>query len=158
MAWGAAARVTGKVAARQMAKAAVRNAARAGARSVANQARTVARQGLRNTGRQLYRSAANTRAGRGLGRAATSASRFGAKMRPYMSDAVQYSQVAAGMAPYILDATRGTPAAGLGEGAAKIARDDTAYDVGGVKLTRKEIMAELAKAEKALAAMNTTSK
>ena len=157
MAYGVVARAGGRMAAKQLVKAAVRNAARTGARSVANSARNVARQGLRNTGRQLYRSAANSRVGRGLGRAADSAKRFGAKVRPYMSDAVQYSQVAAGMAPYILEATMGTPAEGLGASAASIARDDTQYEVGGVRLTRKEIMEELAEAEKALAAMNTTS-
>ena len=145
------------MAAKQLVKAAVKNAVRAGAQSVANSARTVACQGLRNTGRQLYRSAANSHVGRGLGRAAESTRSFGAKVCPYMSNAVQYSQVAAGMAPYILDATRGTPAAGLGASAAAIAWDDTQYEVGGVQLTCKEIMEELAKAEKALAAMNTNS-
>ena len=60
------------------------------------------------------------------------------------------SQVAAGLAPYFADygGTRGKQVAA-------VLSDETKYKVGNKSMSRKELMEELAKAEKAMEAMET---
>ena len=162
MAGAAIARKAGTMAAKQAVRGAVRGAQQA-ARNVARQgmnasrraAQNAAQQGVKNyaqqAGKGAWKAAAKSAPGRALGRTVGTARRVGARVRPLLGDIAQMSQVAAGLAPYLAD--YGGP---RGKQVAAVLSDETKYNVGGKSMSRKELMEELAKAEKAMAAMETT--
>ena len=159
MAIGAVARRGAQMALRQGARQAARSAATAARGAARNAMATsrraatnAARQGVKNYARDgaksAWKAAAKSAPGRAVGRTAGAARRVGARARPILTDIGQASQIAAAMAPYIADygGTRGKQVA-------TVLSDDTRYKVGGKSMSRKELLEELAKADKAMGAM-----
>ena len=161
MAGAAVARKMGTMAAKSAVRGAVRgaqtaarNAARQGMNASRRAAQNAAQQGVKNyaqqAGKNAWKAAAKSRPGRVLGRTVGGARRAGARIRPMLGDIAQMSQVAAGIAPYFADY-----GGARGKQVAAVLSDDTKYTVGGKSMSRKELMEELAKAEKAMEGMET---
>ena len=156
------ARQAGRMAAKQAVRGAVRgaqqaakNAARQGLNAGRRAAQNAAQQGAKNyaqqAGKNAWKAAAKSRPGRVLGRTVGGARRVGAHVRPLLGDIAQMSQVAAGIAPYFADY-----GGGRGKQVAAVLSDETKYTVGGKLMSRKELMEELSKAEKAMASLETS--
>ena len=159
---GAAGRKIGSMAFKQAVRGAARGAG-AAARNAATRsmaagrraAASAARQGVKNYARdgakQAWKAAAKSAPGRVVGKTVGGARRVGARVRPILGDIAQMSQVAAGLAPYV--ASYGGD---KGKKVAMIMDENKKYNVGGRSMSRKELMEELAKADKAMAALEAT--
>lgn len=136
------------------AQQAARNAARQGINAGRRQAAKAARMGAKNYlqagGRNMARAAARSKPGRALSRGYQQLQRAGARTKPLIENAVQLSQIAAGLAPYFAEY-----GGERGRRAARVLDDQTKYKVGDREMSRAELMYELSKANAAMEKMNT---
>ena len=136
--------------ARAGARAAVRGAARSAQTAARNAGRQVARQGIKNAaqagGKAAARAVANSAPGRAAASGMRATQRAGARVKPYLAHAGEVSQAAAMAAPYVAQF-----GGDKGEKVAVILDDKKQYSVGGKSMSRAELLAELEKAEQALA-------